>query len=129
MQFYRIIRNLVDVSNVYKDVFGDKSISLGKACLEILGKDIDKSWRMSNWEKRPLKLAQMHYGALDAYCMLPLLQKMIEQGYQKEGFNFKKYVKTQSLKNQEEEAKNGEKKDKKKSNYKKKGSKPKEETK
>ena len=129
MQFYRIIRNLVDVSNVYKDVFGDKSISLGKACLEILGKDIDKSWRMSNWEKRPLKLAQMHYGALDAYCMLPLLQKMIEQGQQKEGFNFKKYVKTQSLKNQEEEAKNGEKKDKKKSNYKKKGSKPTEEAK
>jgi ribonuclease D len=32
-----------------------RNISLGKACLELLGKDICKAERMSNWERRPLR--------------------------------------------------------------------------
>jgi len=52
---------------------------------------------MSNWEKRPLTLAQMHYGALDAYCMLPLLQKIIEKGSEDSKFELKKYINEQSL--------------------------------
>jgi len=47
---------------------------------------------MSNWEKRPLRLAQMHYGALDAYCMIPLVEKLIAKAKEKEGFYRKNFI-------------------------------------
>ena len=49
---------------------------------------------MSNWERRPLRKSQMHYGALDAYIMIDIVKHLIEKA-QKDGLNpFKKYVKT-----------------------------------
>ena len=33
---------------------------------------------MSNWELRPLRLTQQHYGALDAYILIEILQKLNE---------------------------------------------------
>ena len=60
----------------------------------------------------------MHYGALDAYCMIPLVEKLVENGKAVEEFNLAKLIRPESLNKQEEEKKKGDKK--KRSNYKKK---------
>lgn len=50
---------------------GLKSISK-----EILGKEICKKYTMTNWERRPLNLCQIHYAAMDAYIILKIWDKM-----------------------------------------------------
>ena len=81
-RFYKKIAKLGDLRDYYCTVFEGKeeklkSVALGKVCEQLLGQVIDKSERMSNWERRPLRLAQLHYGSLDAYCMLPAIKALI----------------------------------------------------
>ena len=33
---------------------------------------------MSNWENRPLRLSQQHYGCLDAYVLVEIMEKLIK---------------------------------------------------
>ena len=47
-----------------------QKLSLTDACVLILGKPLDKSQQLSNWDRRPLKPAQRRYAALDAYALL-----------------------------------------------------------
>jgi len=117
---------LADLQTYYKVVFEGsedclKSVSLGGVCKQLCGKEICKGERMSNWERRPLREAQMHYGTLDAYCMIPAIKACIERAGTNEAKSLKKHVQAYDMVKAKaakaEESKEGEKKD----NYKKGG--------
>ncbi|NWX37716.1 MUT7 Exonuclease, partial [Notiomystis cincta] len=42
----------------------------------MLGKPLDKTEQLSNWEKRPLREEQILYAASDAYCLLEIYERL-----------------------------------------------------
>ncbi|KAG3164814.1 hypothetical protein PI126_g4925 [Phytophthora idaei] len=58
-----------------------KSSRLGLAAIAetYLSLPLDKRARMSDWERRPLTQAQLHYAALDAHVLVQIYYKMQEQ--------------------------------------------------
>jgi ribonuclease D len=49
---------------------------------------------MSNWERRPLRQSQQHYGALDAWIMIDIVKALIQKAKNDKLSPFNKFVKT-----------------------------------
>ncbi|XP_015236544.1 PREDICTED: exonuclease mut-7 homolog [Cyprinodon variegatus] len=57
---------------------GEDSAEKGLSLLvqQVLGKPLDKTQQMSNWEKRPLRISQIRYAVADAYCLLDVFSTL-----------------------------------------------------
>ncbi|NWI55802.1 MUT7 Exonuclease, partial [Calyptomena viridis] len=80
------LQGVVDLLAVDKQVDGqhshqhtgarqpEKGLSL--LVQHVLGKPLDKTEQLSNWEKRPLREEQILYAASDAYCLLEIYERL-----------------------------------------------------
>ena len=84
LAFHKYIANLVDAQQVYSQIKQSTSmVSLKVLCKEITNKDLCKMEQCSNWESRPLRPSQVHYAALDAYLLIPIMDALTKmKGYE-----------------------------------------------
>ena len=54
---------------------------------------------MSNWERRPLRKSQAHYGALDAYILIGIAEQLAKKAQEDGQIPFDKFVKTLDTRN------------------------------
>lgn len=57
-------------------VFQPKGSNLAHVCDELLGFELSKEERLSDWSAEPLSAAQIRYGALDALVLIPLRRRL-----------------------------------------------------
>jgi ribonuclease D len=50
---------------------------LSRVCELVLGRPLNKAEQMSNWERRPLRAAQLQYAALDAWCEVMVVRQCV----------------------------------------------------
>ncbi|XP_054704335.1 exonuclease mut-7 homolog isoform X13 [Grus americana] len=69
--------NVLSLEQSYEDRgFRQPEKGLSLLVQHVLGKPLDKTEQLSNWEKRPLREEQILYAASDAYCLLEIYEKL-----------------------------------------------------
>jgi len=95
MTFIRYIKNFIDAQHYFGKVhLMEGQQSLTKVAEKIFEKPMCKVEQMSNWERRPLRKTQLHYGALDAYVLVGIIKKLREKSVADGVAPFKRYVRT-----------------------------------
>lgn len=72
--------------------------NLVKLCL---GKKLDKSNQFSNWQQRPLRKEQLHYAALDAFCLFEIFD-VIGEVITKMGINYELLINNVLMENKKD---------------------------
>ena len=85
MVCFHQINGIMDLKNLwfkYLEVNGGgrtkRGAGLSTLCQALLGKPLDKSSQVSNWEARPLRAKQLEYAALDSLSLILLFKKFEE---------------------------------------------------
>jgi len=100
MKFIKYIHNFIDAQTYFGQVCGaEAQTGLNKVALRMLGKQVCKAEQMSNWEGRPLRQSQQHYGALDAYVLIDIIKALIEQAKNDELEPISEYIETLDRRN------------------------------
>ena len=80
MKFLNYVPKFLEVQDFYKKVFPDFASrggsSLASVCENVVKKKLCKNEQMSNWENRPLRYSQEHYGALDAFILTVVVERL-----------------------------------------------------
>ena len=72
------ISNLVDIRKLFLLIFPEeKKSSLKHISKTLFDKELCKVEQISNWSKRPLRKAQLHYAAADAFILLLVKSKLL----------------------------------------------------
>ncbi|CAD8121244.1 unnamed protein product [Paramecium sonneborni] len=67
------LKNVIELQQLFRMKFpNEKKTNLSFQCSKLFGKELDKVEQISNWQQRPLRNAQIHYAALDAFICLHL---------------------------------------------------------
>lgn len=92
MNFFKNFTNFIDLQSYYSKVCVAPQVGLAKVTEKILKQSICKGEQMSDWEKRPLRLSQQHYAALDAYCLIPILHEIAKIGADKNEVSSEEHI-------------------------------------
>jgi hypothetical protein len=74
-KFSNYIRPIYSMVDIYTEI--EKITSLSFVCQQYLGKLLNKSYRLTDWRKRPLNEEQLMYAALDVHCLLGIFEAML----------------------------------------------------
>ena len=78
LKSFRTVNSVIDICDMAAD-YGCSKKGLSEICKNILGISLCKAETQSNWEKRPLKLKQLHYAIADAYTGVLVAKEVIKQ--------------------------------------------------
>lgn len=76
--FKKPLKNYVELINACLDVTGCNPGGLAGSCELVLNRTLCKYEQRSNWEIRPLRESQIHYGSLDSYVQLMIIKALCD---------------------------------------------------
>ena len=78
--FKKVVKKneFIELSKIYSEINNKKAPELKAITLELFNKELDKRDQISDWSKRPLNSSQIKYAILDAYVLILIYKKLLE---------------------------------------------------